>query len=134
MNLLFPLPLWVACSLGFFFVIFASLTGAFSYFTRYIENDPLNPNFFSQYWLLFPLFERFFAVLFGFSLAFSANPLFIIFFILSVFWIVYDAFFNFFKNKNIYYISDEPVAFFDLFAHKYLKLFFLLSSLSLLLW
>lgn len=131
MNNFYSFPLWLVCFIGFIFVSFASLAEAFEYRERFIETSPSIRLYFSQYWHWFQLFERFLAILFGFSLAFSNAPITIFFFIASLFWIVYDASINFSRNKNMWYVSDAPVSPFDLFAHKYLKLFFFIVTLFL---
>lgn len=133
MNTFF-FPSLLVIFVGLLFVAFASLAESFEYYERYIENDPLKDKFFSQYWHWFQLFERFFAIFFGFSLAYSESPILIFFFIASIFWIVYDGAINFSRNKNLWYISGQSASPFDLFANKYLKLFFLLTSLFFLVW
>lgn len=127
MNTFF-FPTLLVIFVGLLFICFASLAESYEYYERYIEHDPLKQKYFSQYWHWFQLFERFFAILFGFGLAFSVNPLQIFCLIASLFWIVYDASLNFSRNKNMWYVSDAPVSPFDLFANKYLKLFFFLVT------
>ena len=131
MNTLFFPPLLIIF-IGLIFIAFASLAESFEYYERFVAHDPIKQKDFSKYWHWFQLFERAFAILFGFSLAYSDAPIKIIFFIASLFWIIYDGAINYARNQNIFYLSGQSSSYFDLLGNKYLKLFFLFLSLFLL--
>ena len=133
---------------GLFFVLFASLAESYEYRERYVVTDILEDKYLSKAWHFFQLFERIAAIAFGFSLCIMAkratvhflfitlvipiNSLLVVFFVAAVFWIVYDSAINIARNKNIFYISGQSANTFDVFAHPWLKILLLVTSIILL--
>jgi len=125
-----------AIMFGLLFVVFAALAESFEYAERYVVTDILRDKYLSKLWHWFQLFERIFAITFGFSLAYSmdlGDAIKVIFLIASIFWIAYDGAINIARNKNIFFISGESTSAFDPFAYPWLKIGLLITSIILLL-
>lgn len=124
-----------AIVMGLLFVAMASCAEAWEYRERYIVTDVLQDKYLSKAWHWAQLFERASAILFGYFL--HNLPLLsvgkVIFFVASVFWIVYDGAINIARNKNIFYISGQSTSVFDVFAHPVLKIGLLITSIIILL-
>jgi len=120
--------------IGICFIAFSSLAEAYELRERYIEENPVTIRMLSSYWHWFQFFERLFAILFGYSLAYSDSPVLLFFFIASLFWIVYDAAINFALNRYLFDTHINSVSPFDLVGNKFVKFIVLLISLFLLVW
>lgn len=121
---------------GLLFVIFASLAESFEYAERYVVTDILQDKYLSKLWHWFQLFERIFAIVFGYCLSSYligiGEAVKVVFLTASVFWIAYDGAINIARNKNIFYISGQSQSTFDVFAHPWLKICLLITSIILL--
>jgi len=119
--------------IGILFIAFASLAESLEFYERYLSNNPLTSKRYNSLWHLFQLLERFFAILFGFSLASSNNPISHLLFVAALFWLIYDASLNFVKNKNLFYVSSTSGNFLEKYSSFPVKLGFLSITIILLI-
>ncbi|MCK9209249.1 MAG: hypothetical protein M0P61_00295 [Ignavibacteriaceae bacterium] len=127
----------IVITVGLLFVTCAALAESYEYRERYVVTDILQDRYLTKSWHWFQLFERVFAILFGYCLSSYlisiGEAVKVVFLIASVFWTAYDGAINIARNKNIFFISGQSTSTFDVFAHPWLKIGLLITSLIILL-